>query len=203
VQELVAETSDKMFALANGVPMPVAEAKRRAVGCGFKQSCQDGVGQFLAVLAGNLPRQAKVIELGTGVGVGLAWIVHGLGRRTDVRVLSAEIDESLGESAAGFAWPPYVDLKIADGAAVLADQGPFDLVFADAPPLKFDDFSVLFESLRPGGMLVIDDMGPKAEARNPGSTRIDELRQVILGHRGLVAADVDWSTGMIVATRRP
>lgn len=203
VQELVGETSDKLFALSNGVPMPIAEAKRRAVKCGFKQSCQDGIGQFLAVLAGNLPQHASVLELGTGVGVGTAWIVYGLGVRTDVRIFSAEVDESLGESASSFDWPSYVNLKTADGAAVLADHGPFDLIFADAPPLKFDHFDAIFDALRPGGMLVVDDVGPKAQARNPDDTKIGQLRQAILGHRGLVAADIDWSTGMIVATRRP
>jgi predicted O-methyltransferase YrrM len=203
VDELVGETSDKLFALTNGVPMPVAEAKRRAVKCGFKQSCQDGVGQLLAVLAGNLPQRAKVLELGTGVGVGTAWLTYGLGTRTDVRIVSAEVDESLGESASSFDWPSYVSIEIADGQSVLADHGPFDLIFADAPPLKFDHFNAMVEALRPGGVLIVDDMGPKAQARNPDDKKIPLLRQRILGHHELVAADIDWSTGIIIATRRP
>lgn len=203
IEELVGETSDKLYALSNGIPMPVAEAKRRAVKCGFNKSSQDGVGQLLAVLAGNLPQNAKVLELGTGVGVGIAWMVHGLGARTDVRIISAEVDHTLGDSAASFEWPPYVDLRIADGAEVMAEHGPFDLIFADAPPLKFYEIEPIFDSLRPGGMLIVDDMGPKAQAKNPEDTRIARLRQAIVQHPGLVTADVDWSTGMILGTRRP
>ncbi|MGW4092343.1 O-methyltransferase [Nocardia sp. NPDC004750] len=203
VQDLVGETSDKIYALSNGIPMPVAEAKRRAVECGFRQSCHDGVGQLLAVLAGNLPQQANVLELGTGVGVGTAWIVYGLGARTDVHVFSAEVDESLGESASSFEWPPYVNLKIIDGASVLVDHGPFDLIFADAPPIKFGHFEAIVDALRPGGTLIVDDMGPKAQSKNPDSTKIPQLREAILGHHELVTADIDWSTGIIIATKRP
>jgi predicted O-methyltransferase YrrM len=46
-----------------------------------------------------------VLELGTGVGEGLAWITHGLGEREDVEVVSVELDERLHAAVSAIAWP--------------------------------------------------------------------------------------------------
>ena len=57
----------------DAVPPLVAAAASRACEAGFPMSCDPGGGQLLAVLAAHLHAQAKVLELGTGAGVGTAW----------------------------------------------------------------------------------------------------------------------------------
>ena len=42
-------------------------------------ACEPGVGRLLAVLAAAVPVYGRILEMGTGVGVGTAWIVYGLG----------------------------------------------------------------------------------------------------------------------------
>jgi len=67
-------------------PALVAAATSRARSAGFGLSCEPAVGRLLAVLAAHLPAGARVLELGTGAGVGTAWITWGLLPRTDVTV---------------------------------------------------------------------------------------------------------------------
>ena len=74
------------------VPSLVREATARARRAGFSLSCDPAVGQLLAALAAHLPAGARVLELGTGTGVGTAWIASALLPRTDVTVLTVEKD---------------------------------------------------------------------------------------------------------------
>lgn len=78
VGERVASASDVLFALTTHIPVPVAHAKRRAVGVPFSRPCDDGVGRFLAVQVAHLPPNARLLEVGTGVGIAIAWLVSGL-----------------------------------------------------------------------------------------------------------------------------
>ena len=81
------------------LPDMVAAAYRRAADAGFELSSEPEVGRLLACLAAAVPPQGRVLELGTGVGAGLAWLVHGLGERTDVTVVSVDVDPELQAAA--------------------------------------------------------------------------------------------------------
>ncbi len=55
------------------MPELVAAAVGRARSAGFRFSYEPTVGKLLAVLAAHLPSGARVLEPGTGAGVGTAW----------------------------------------------------------------------------------------------------------------------------------
>lgn len=97
----------------------VQAATEAAVRVGFGISCDPGVGRVLSVLAGAVQREGTILELGTGVGVGLGWIVSGLAGRTDVGVLSVEVDSDTGPVAAREDWPSFVGLEVGDALDVL------------------------------------------------------------------------------------
>ena len=80
--------------------MTVDRARARAAAAGFDLSCDDEVGALMAALAAGVPRGGRILELGTGVGVGLAWIVAGLEGRSDVEVHSVEVDPRTAAVAA-------------------------------------------------------------------------------------------------------
>jgi len=84
-----------------GEPPLVEAAVDRARLAGFPVSCDPVAGRLLAVLAAHLPGEARVLELGTGTGMGTAWIVSGLLPRTDVTVLTVENDRETAALAAG------------------------------------------------------------------------------------------------------
>src|SRR5690349_8002181 len=60
------------------VPASVKAGYTRAAEVGFGASSTPEVGQLLSVLAATVPSRGRILEMGTGVGVGLSWIVHGL-----------------------------------------------------------------------------------------------------------------------------
>lgn len=144
-------------------PPLVAAATARARQAAFPMSCDPAVGRLLAVLAAHLPEGARVLELGTGTGVGTAWIVLGLGERTDVTVVSVEKDPDTARMAAYGDWPPFVDLRCGDAVEVLGTNGTFDLIFADAPGGKWDGLDRSIAALRPRGLLIVDDMTSGAD----------------------------------------
>jgi predicted O-methyltransferase YrrM len=119
-------------------PELVTSAAGRAASAGFGQSCDPGVGGLLSVLAAHLPAGSRVLELGTGAGVGTAWIVSGLLPRTDVTVTTVERDARTALLAAQADWPGFVDLRLGDALDFLNEGGSFDLIFADAQGGKWD-----------------------------------------------------------------
>src|SRR5665213_1027689 len=87
------------------VPAGVERAQVRARELGFEQSCDPEVGRLLAVLAGGVRVGGRVLEIGTGVGYGTAWIVEGLAGRDDVELVSVEIDHARYETTPDAHWP--------------------------------------------------------------------------------------------------
>ena len=114
----------------------------------------------------QLPRRldARICELGTGAGVGLAWIVYGLGERDDATVYTVDTNQEMLATVATAGWPGYVEFVCDDGANAVQEFAPFDLVFADAPGGKIEGLDATIAALAPGGVLVVDDMDPALHA---------------------------------------
>lgn len=200
VRKMVELGSDNLYLMQTNLPRAVAGAKRRAKDMRFESSSQDQVGRLLSVLAAAVPRDARILEIGTGVGVGLAWIVTGLRGRRDVEVVSIEGDRRLAESARSYEWPGTVQLLTADACELLPALGTFDLVFADASPVKYGDPDAMLHLLRPGGVLLVDDLCSTPTSTPEELEERDGLRLALLRHPDLQAVELDWSTRVIVAT---
>jgi len=81
------------------LPGSVLASYERAARAGFQLACEADVGRLPAALAAAVPSGGRVLEIGTGVGVGLAWLVHGLGARRDVEVVTVELDDEVQRTA--------------------------------------------------------------------------------------------------------
>ncbi len=205
VGEMVDNASDALFALTVGIPAPVAHAKRRGVAQRFAESCDDDVGRLLAVQAAHLPTGAKVLEIGTGVGIATAWLVAGLGSRTDVDIFSVEADETLSATARSYQWPSYVRIETANVDTALADHpSTFDLILADASASTLDLADAMVDASRSGGMLIFNRNAFRAAAASePEDAALSALRQIVLDHDRLVAVDIEWTGGLLIAAKRP
>ena len=161
------------------------------------------MGRLLAVQAAHLPPGAKILEIGAGVGIATAWLVAGLGSRTDVELLSVEADETLSATARSYDWPRYVRIETADAKTALAGHpATFDLILADASASSFDHFDAIVGASRPGGMLIFVQDAVSAAASAPEDTPLSALRRTALDHDQLVAVDLDWSGGLLIAAKR-
>jgi predicted O-methyltransferase YrrM len=140
----------------------------------------------------------RVGEIGTGAGVGAAWIVSAL--PPEVPFVTVELDsERATASASLFAEDAQVRVLVGDWREVLPPEAPFDLLFYDGggkqrPDLDGDDVVGL---LAPRGLVVLDDLTPgRPRERDP-------VREFWLGHVELAAVELTLSSSVaaIVAVR--
>jgi predicted O-methyltransferase YrrM len=176
------------------VPPLVERALALAQELGFQRSCSPEAGRLLQVLAGQRGR-TRVAEIGTGCGVGSAWILSALD--PEVPFVTVEVDERRAAAAAElFAGDAHATVLQGDWQAMLPREAPFDLLFADGGRSKYHEEVVAL--LAPGGTLVLDDL-------TPGYERPDPVRRLWLDHPRLVAAElqISPSEAVIVGTLQP
>jgi len=178
----------------------LATTKNEAAG--FPMSSEPAVGELLRVLAASVPPDGRILEIGTGTGFGTAWLVDGLGDRTDVGVVTVDIDAERVAEVAGRGWPPYTIFEVGDGLDVLARAGTFDLIFADAPPGKVSGLDRTIAALRPGGVLVVDDMATFPDGDPEWVAKLEAVRTTLFADPALVAVELTHGSGVILATRR-
>jgi predicted O-methyltransferase YrrM len=176
-------------------PPLVRRAHALAAELGFTKSCRDEDGALLHMLAGSRG-VARAAEIGTGAGVGAAWIASAL--PPGVPLVTVETDTALAEAATGL-FAGDEDIRVVSGVwrEVLPAEAPFDLVFVDANDAK-DDVETTLGLLAPRGMAVLDDFTPDW----PGP---DARRDAWLAHPELAAVEVltARTAATIVAVRRP
>jgi predicted O-methyltransferase YrrM len=139
----------------------VAEARAAAARLGFEGSSLDEVGRLLATLTAARPG-GRIGEVGTGAGVGAAWIASALAG--GAIFVTVELDEARAAAAASLlAGEAGCTALRGDWRAALPPHGPFDLLFFDGAQWKRDperEAPLAVELLAPGGLLVIDDLTP-------------------------------------------
>jgi predicted O-methyltransferase YrrM len=162
------------------VPPLVARAKATAEALGFAKSCRDEDGLLLHVLAGRRGVE-RVAEIGTGTGVGTAWLASALA--PGVPLVTAERDERFAAAAAElFADDQDVDVLHGDWREVLPAHAPFDLIFVDGGCAK-DDPDVVLALAAPGATIVLDDF-------STDWGRHDTRRESWLAHPRLTAVEI-------------
>jgi predicted O-methyltransferase YrrM len=199
VQELKTAT-DALDALR--VPAAVQAAYAREQQLRFKQSSEPEVGRLLSVFAAMVPSGGRVLELGTGAGVGLAWIVHGLTSRRDVEVLSVELDREQAAFVQAAGWPDWVSIVVGDSGALVGSLGSFDLIFPDTPGGKIYNLQATIAALRPGGVLLLDDMDLERDEHPERLARLASVRNQLFGNPHLICTELSLSSGVIVAARQ-
>jgi predicted O-methyltransferase YrrM len=150
------------------VPPLVARAHAAAVDLGFDRSCRDEDGLLLHVLAGRRGIE-RVAEIGTGAGVGTAWLATAL--PPGVPLFTAEPDARRAAAATAlFADDPDVHVLEGDWRVVLPPHAPFDLAFVDGGGAK-DDPGAVLGLATPGATLVLDDFSAGWDGPDPRRAR--------------------------------
>jgi len=121
---------------------------------GSEEWCRPEDGALLHVLAARRGI-SRAAEIGTGCGVGAAWIVSALPPQT--AFFTSELDPDLAAAAAElYAGDPNVTVLAGPWRETLPPEAPFDLLFVGADDAK-DDVGVTVGLLAPGGTAVLDD----------------------------------------------
>lgn len=177
------------------------EARTLADALGFEQSSDPAVGDLLTALACAVPPDGRILELGTGAGVGTAALVKGLGHRRDVEVITIELDDKLAAQVADLPWPRFVSRLVGDALKHLPNCGAFDLVFADSTAGKWHGLELTLAAVREGGVLVLDDMEPLQWVDDEHREQTRQVRNAVVGNADFHVVELHCATGIVLATR--
>jgi predicted O-methyltransferase YrrM len=187
------------------LPELVHRAESLAIAMRFELSSSPEIGRLLAVLVAQRQR-GRFAEIGSGCGVGSAWMVSAMGPEATFVTVEAD-EERAGAVSRLFADQHQVRALHGDWHDVLPSEAPFDLFFFDGGSWKGDDVAAeseaALELVAPGGVAVIDDLTPEALWPEEWRGRPDAVREFWLADPRLRGAEVMTTpqTAAIVATK--
>ncbi len=191
----------------------VREARARAAGLGATP-IGTAAGAALCFLAATI-RARAVVEVGTGTGVSGLWLLRGMaseGVLTSIDV-DPEHQRAAREAflAAGYG-PSRLRLINGLGLEVLPrlTDGGYDLVFIDATPIEYPrHLDEAVRLLRPGGLVVLDDMlrsgagrDPAWEVADPAGLAVREVIEQVRDDERLVSLLLPVGNGLLCALRQ-
>jgi predicted O-methyltransferase YrrM len=168
---------------------------------GFQGWCWPPVGALLRVMAALKPG-GRLLEIGTGTGVGTSWLLDGMDAAA--RLTTVDIDpkvQSVARSHLGD--DPRLTLVCEDAAAVIRREGPnsLDLIFADGGAGKHVLLDEALALLRPGGIYICDDMKPHPLWPPEHAVKIPPLTQALAARQDFRRVYIDWSSGVVVMVK--
>lgn len=193
--------ADMDFSRITDPPFILETIRTKSTELGFGMASDAMTGALLRTLVGTKPG-GRFLELGTGAGQGIAWMLDGMDATS--HLISVETDEPLHQFASEiFQRDDRVSLVLGDGGQYLKQIGThqFDLIFADAWPGKYSHLEEAIASLKPGGLYVIDDMSPQPNWPEGHGLLVDALADALENRNDLRLTKFDWSTGVIIAAK--
>ncbi|MEL7427217.1 MAG: class I SAM-dependent methyltransferase [Bacteroidota bacterium] len=169
---------------------------------GFSMASDLHIGALLRTLIASKPK-ANLLELGTGVGLSLVWMIDGMDAESQITTIDNDPDlTAIAEDF--FGDNKQVEIICTDGAAWLkAYKGEsFDLIFADAWPGKYSDLEKTLDLVKVGGYYVIDDMRTQPNWPEGHQEKVDQLIAYLDQRKDFHLTKMNWSTGIIIASKR-
>ncbi|MBT2450191.1 class I SAM-dependent methyltransferase [Streptomyces sp. ISL-43] len=183
------------------IPDSLTALRAAAREAGFDMSCEERTGSLLALLAAARPG-GRILELGTGVGEGTAWLLSGMDGAS--RLITVELDEAVQKVAREqLGSDPRITFVAADGGEWLRDYDgePFDVVFADTWPGKFTHLERALELVAPGGTYLIDDLFPQPGWPQGHGASVERLLADLEEREDFRSVRMAWASGLLMAVR--
>ena len=184
-------------------PAALKEIEERSKGLDFGMASEPRTGALLAALAAS-KLGGRFLELGTGTGIGTAWLLCGMD--STATLVSVDVrPEFQAVAQAVHGRDTRLTLVLEDGIEFLHKQPAesFDLVFADAIPGKYEALDTALALVRPGGFYVIDDMLPQPNWPDGHEGKASALIERLAQESNFQVAPMAWSSGIILLVRRP
>jgi predicted O-methyltransferase YrrM len=158
-------------------------------------------GALLAGLAASKP-SGRFLELGTGTGLGTAWLLSGMDASSHLD--SVDTDPRVVEVARRhLGSDPRLTLHVMDGADFITGSasGSWDFIYADAWPGKFTHLPQALALLRAGGVYFIDDLLPQPNWPEGHALKVEALVDA-LARPDFVTVRLDWASGLMIGVRQ-
>lgn len=168
---------------------------------GFTMPSDLYVGTLLRTLVASKPF-GNFLELGTGIGLSLSWMVDGMDDCGSI--ISIDNDSSLtGIVNQLFQLDSRVNIICQDGSEWIKNYSgeKFDLIFADTWPGKYSELDEVLNLLKVGGIYVIDDMDEQPNWPEGHAEKAKNLIETLENMEGYSLTKMNWSTGIILLAK--
>lgn len=152
----------------------------------------------------------RIFELGSGYGYSTAWFARGVEENGGGTVYHVVWDDNLSQMAqqhlGRLGYDGMVQYEVSEAVEALKKTpGPFDIIFNDIDKQAYPDaIPVIAEKLRPGGVLIIDNMLWSGrifdnEDQSPATQGIREATRLLVEDPGWIVSLVPIRDGLLVA----
>ena len=184
-------------------PSILKDIQEATASTGFTMGSDLLTGSLLRALAAAKPA-GTFLELGTGTGLGTAWILDGMDAQS--QLITVDRDERASSVARQFLGAdPRITFHLMDGINFIAstrEQGrTFDFIFADMQPGKFEYLDEVLELLRIGGIYIVDDLLPLPSWGELHAPRVVNFITSLEQRQDLYITKLNWSTGLLMAVK--
>ena len=181
-------------------PPQLAAIQQGTESLGFSLASEPLVGALLRTLVASKPA-GRFLELGTGTGVATAWLLDGMDPAS--ALTTVDTDPTVQQIARRhLGADPRLTFVTSGALEFLRSQpAPFDLVFADALPGKYEGLESALATVKPGGFYVIDDLLPQSNWPEGHAARVPVLIEQIAARPDFQILPIVWASGVIVAVR--
>jgi predicted O-methyltransferase YrrM len=184
-------------------PAVLTQIEEATKAVGFTMASDHLTGALLRTLAASKPG-GSLLELGTGTGLATAWLLDGMDAQA--KLLTVDNDEAVVDVARqSLSHDPRLTFYVIDGdtflQSLIAEQQTFDLIFADTWPGKYWLLEETLSLLKIGGLYVIDDLLPQPNWPEGHAAKVRQLIATLEQRLDLRITKLDWSTGLLLATK--
>jgi len=155
----------------------------------------------------------RIFELGSGYGYSTAWFAKAVSENGGGEVFHVVWDEGLSQQArqhlAVLGYDGIIKYHVGEAVQTLRNTpGPFDLIFNDINKEGYaDSLPVIAEKLRPGGVLLVDNMLWHGNIfddkdKSPATTGVRKLTEMLIHSPDWIMALVPVRDGVAVAYKR-
>jgi len=183
-------------------PIIHSEIETKSKEIGFTMPSDLFIGTLLKTLITSKPK-SNLLELGTGTGLSLSWMVDGMDSNS--KIITVDNNPELTKIARNyFGNEKRVEIVCADGTEWIKNYAgdKFDLIFADAWPGKYSEINETLDLVKIGGLYIIDDMLAQPNWPDGHQENVDRLIEYLENREDLNLTKMNWSTGIIIATKK-
>ncbi len=155
----------------------------------------------------------RIFEMGSGFGYSTAWFARAVQENGGGEVHHVVWNEDLSQLAQkhmqALGYADIVRFRVSEAVEALRETpGPFDLIFNDIDKRGYpDSLPVIAEKLRPGGVLIIDNMLWQGwifndEDQSADTEGVREATRILTGSPDWIASLIPLRDGMILAMKK-
>jgi len=183
------------------IPKLHQQIQKKSEAIGFTMPSDLYIGTLLKTLIASKPN-ANILELGTGIGLSLSWMIDGMDKNSTLTTIDND-GELIAIAQQYFGQDKRINIICEDGAKWIEKyEGPqFDLIFADAWPGKYSYIDEILKMIKIGGFYIIDDMTAQPNWPKGHEDNVAKLITYLENREDFSLTKMNWSTGLIITVR--